>query len=216
MDVWMVDVRSTSPEWTQLIGNNNGGPPGRFGSGMIPDDDGFVVRGGWGNNGPLADVWRFSISTRSFVQMTAADGCVLEKASEFCYGPLNRNAMLVFAGFVGDAVGQSTSTVSWDGSNTYSCKGDVLPGSPPERSNGVMALTNSSAMVFGGKRANGQYLNDVWQLAGEGWKELSSQGSAGPTPRQHLMAVAHRECMVIVGGLMSNGALKNDVWRYCP
>lgn len=90
---------------------------------------------------------------------------------------------------------------------------------------GVSGFENQT-LFFGGRRADGQALSDVWALKREPnftgedyaykWQRLSPSGT-GPAPRsEHSAVLVGNSSVIIFGGRLDDGTPVNNLFRYLP
>ncbi len=105
---------------------------------------------------------------------------------------------------------QEWNGVSW---NTISISGN----SPSARREHAMVYDGSRSrlVMFGGYDNGSATLNDVWELAGSTWSQITPSGSQPAARRQHAMCFDPvRGTTLLVGGLDSAGSQLGDQWTW--
>ncbi len=127
----------------------------------------------------------------------------------------SRGRMVIFGGTSNCWCGTMGDTQEWNGSNwsTLSISGSA----PSARREHAMAYDTSRSRIvmFGGYDSNSTLCNDVWELSGTTWSQITPTGTQPTARRQHAMCFDPiRGTTILFGGIDISGLAQADQWTW--
>jgi hypothetical protein len=208
---YLADVLElTGNSWSRVL--ETVWPPVQDAHSMAYDSDRDVV---FMYGGGSYEAWELTVPTKAW-NWYFVGGPGGRTGSSVVYQP-NRRRMLLLGGRArtNGTVGASLGD-TWEWDTAAHSWTNVSPGSSPTaRDEHAMAFDvgRSTAVLFGGRDANGSPLGDTWVWNGSSWSNVTASG--GPSARfGHSMTYdVARGVIVLFGG--DNGSQKlNDVWEW--
>jgi Galactose oxidase, central domain len=189
-------------------------PPFRSSEGLAfePVSGAFVVYGGGGTAGVLADTYVFDGC--SWIQIVPATSPGLLTNLYLAASP-NYASVVLFGGNPGTG---GLSNATWEFSTATLSWANVSPAGPSPSARELACLAYDSArsrtvLFGGGSAAGGTFSNETWEWDGTSWFNVTPAGP-NPAPRAfHSMTYdAARARTVVYGGY--NGAQLGDTWEW--
>lgn len=217
-DLWMYDFRSNV--WFDLTPEN--GPPARFGHNAMWDwsSGRVIVFGGQGSSGFFNDLWAFDPETNQWTELAQGTSSPAPRygagaALGFGLGDPNteERRLLISHGFTSQ--GRFDDTWQYElSSQTWT---EISPAGPRPIERCLMrAVWDSQSrrlLMFGGQTTGTPFLGDLWELTGDGWREITRE--LGPSPRNFYAMVfdEDRGYLTLFGGRTEQGPV-NDLWLF--
>lgn len=87
---------------------------------------------------------------------------------------------------------------------------------PPGRTHHQMAYLPDKRRVimFGGRDADGNYLDDTWLFTGKTWRRIKADPHPGPRGSAALAAAATGDALILFGGFSPELGDRDDTWRF--
>lgn len=127
----------------------------------------------------------------------------------------SRGRMIMFGGTSNCQCGTMGDTQEWNGSNWSTLS---ISGSAPSarREHAMVYDTSRSCIVmFGGYDSNSTLCDDVWELSGTTWSQITPTGARPTARRQHAMCFDPiRGTTVLFGGIDTSGLAQADQWSW--
>lgn len=126
----------------------------------------MIIYGGQ-QSGPLGDIWAFDLGQNSWTELTPPNSPPGRYFAANIYEPLNHRTV-IFGGNRGSSGGMTNEVWAFNlALNTWQ---QLMPsGTPPQEREGAAAIyirSQDRMVVFGGRGASFNLLNDVWTLNG--------------------------------------------------
>jgi hypothetical protein len=126
----------------------------------------------------------------------------------------SRGKVVVFGGYSNCWCGNMSDTQEWNGSSWISTP--LNSGSPSARREHAMAYDDSRSRIvmFGGLTSSGTPTDEVWELAGPNWTQITPSGTQPTARYRHAMCYdINRNTMLMFGGL-DNAGNQGDLWAW--
>lgn len=207
----------TSAVIARKIVAQNDSPPVRANHSLIYDakQDRLIVFGGSGNGGVLNDVWAFSLTDRTWAELTPREGSApAPRLTPTAVYDAKKHRMVIYsgqgAGFFNDTWAFDLAVNQW-----AELKGAEKR--PAPRYGTILAYDTKrhAAVTFAGFTSEGGRFDDTWSfsLDSDSWQDL---GPDGPRPRKrclHMGAYDSNGDRLFIYGGQSGGDL-GDLWAF--
>ena len=210
-DVWQLDLNQLV--WTQLAADGDG-PTGRIKHSAVYDQlTGSVILFGGLDGAYRNDVWRFSLSGRTWTKLAESSTGPTGRVDHSAIYDAATNSMVICGGYDGSYRGDVWRFSLTD--NTWAkLAGDRAGPEPRQDHSAVCDPGTHSMILFGGSSGSTRW-GDVWRfdLQGLTWSPITTV-VAGPTGRKAHSAIWDPilGAMWVFGGY--DGSYRGDLWLF--
>lgn len=223
-DLWSYDLgRFATDQWVEEATED--GPLSRHGHNAAWDVAGgrMVVFGGQQGSSFFNDVWQFQISPNRWRQLAPTGTSPTPRygaGAAFAVDPgdppgviVSPRRLLVTHGFTSS--GRFDDTWSYDlAADDWA---DVSPAGtrPVERClmRAVWDAGRERLLMFGGQTTGTPFLDDLWTLESNGWRQITSKPRPSPRTFYAMVFDAGRGHIILFGGRTADGPT-NDLWFF--